>query len=559
LEDRSIKLPKYQFRRSAMAGACRASLSFLSPPPVSTTPTARFRLKQILSASASLSLPSKAKRRKNYLRTKILKTLTKPLPTIPPPETAPAEPPLPVATPPQSVSASDEPSTTGEVDEVESLQVSQTVDNAGKFGGIIGKISADSVFKLSAFVIGFFVLETLVVQLLFGTSEKGKNALVSESGNDKLGSPFGDVNEVELGEKIAQIRAMAREARESEKRKLPKGEQEIGIENEVSARLVKLQKNLHSKKDVIPGSLINSLGLFGNGEDDSNDIDVSGEDEESVPLMFKKKHRFKSPSVKTRSTPKGFSGSKDSNGSVKGNMNGASRKNGVGATRKEKGMKAGSSQGSPLRNGENVVPKKETLRNATESGAVQGAAEATNSKKGGIENLSVTKENTRSNKNSDSVDSSSHGNGKRPVKNNLKDKRSALATDIWWSKLPYVLAILVQRTEHEGEGGFYVIKDSPEAADQRNSYTVAFQDRSDANNFCFLLESFLEGLEDLSVDIVPLPVKELHEAVKSESKKVVVVRKGQLKLYAGQPLEEVEITLRSMIEQNQRAGDSDKL
>ncbi|CAN1324543.1 hypothetical protein LINPERPRIM_LOCUS33146 [Linum perenne] len=532
-----------------MAGACRASLSISSPPPVNTT-ARRFPLTSILSASASFS---KSHPRKNYLRTKILRTLNKPLPTLPPPEISPPEPLLPVAIPlPLFYEPSDAPSiSAGEMDDVESLQASSTVDNAGELGWILGKISANSVLKVAVFAIGFFALEAVVVRLLFRTSEK-EDRLASSGKSDKMGSPIGNAgyfNESELGEKIGEIRAMAREARESEKKKLPKDEQEIGIDKEVSARLVKLKKKLESKKDMFPASLINTLGLFGNGEDDMNSNDVSGEDEPvPLPLMVKKKHRFRSPSIKTMTAPRGFSGSKDSNGSVKGNQNGESRKSGIGASTKEKGMKAGSSS----RNSGNVGPKEENLRKETESGAVQGTAEATNSRKGGIENLSVTKGKKRSSKNSNSVDSLSRGDGERRVKNNLKDKRSALVTDIWWSKLPYVLAILMRRgTEDEGEEGFYVVQLAPAAAGQRNSCTVAFEDRSDAKNFSFLLECFFEGLEEFSVDVVPVPVRKLQEEMKSESKKVVVVRKGELKLYAGQPFEEVEMALRSMIEQSQ--------
>ncbi|CAN1857612.1 hypothetical protein LINPERHAP1_LOCUS42558 [Linum perenne] len=428
------------------------------------------------------------------------------------------------------------------MDDVESLQASSTVDNAGELGWILGKISANSVLKVAVFAIGFFALEAVVVRLLFRTSEK-EDRLASSGKSDKLGSPIGNAgyfNESELGEKIGEIRAMAREARESEKKQLPKDEHEIGIDKEVSARLVKLKKKLESKKDMFPASLINTLGLFGNGEDDMNNNDVS------VTLMVKKKHRFRSPSIKTMTAPRGFSGSKDSNGSVKGNQNGESRKSGIGASTKEKGMKAGSSS----RNSGNVGPMEDNLRKETESG--MGTAEATNSRKGGIESLSVTKGKKRSSKNSNSVDSLSRGDGERRVKNNLKDKRSALVTDIWWSKLPYVLAILMRRgTEDEGEEGFYVVQLAPAAAGQRNSCTVAFEDRSDAKNFSFLLECFFEGLEEFSVDVVPVPVRKLQEEMKSESKKVVVVRKGELKLYAGQPFEEVEMALRSLIEQSQ--------
>lgn len=43
--------------------------------------------------------------------------------------------------------------------------------------------------------------------------------------------------------------------------------------------------------------------------------------------------------------------------------------------------------------------------------------------------------------------------------------------------------------------------------DDSPSYTVAFQDRGDATNFCYLLESFFEGLGDVSADVVPLTIQ----------------------------------------------------
>lgn len=48
--------------------------------------------------------------------------------------------------------------------------------------------------------------------------------------------------------------------------------------------------------------------------------------------------------------------------------------------------------------------------------------------------------------------------------------------------------------------------------------------------------------------------QELKEAVESQIIKVMVVRKGQLKLYAGQSLPEVEMALRSILEQNLNAN-----
>lgn len=140
--------------------------------------------------------------------------------------------------------------------------------------------------------------------------------------------------------------------------------------------------------------------------------------------------------------------------------------------------------------------------------------------------------------------------GKEPLPNKVIGNRSKNKIDPWWLDLPYVLVILMRRgSGSEGQGGLYTLKFSSQPQNQRDSsYTVAFEDRADANNFCFLLESLFEDLGDFSADIAPLPNKELREAIKSDNMKVIFVKKGQLPLYAGQPFEEVEMALRSLVE-----------
>ncbi|KAK7309912.1 hypothetical protein RJT34_07035 [Clitoria ternatea] len=51
--------------------------------------------------------------------------------------------------------------------------------------------------------------------------------------------------------------------------------------------------------------------------------------------------------------------------------------------------------------------------------------------------------------------------------------------------------ILIQRGSNEGSKGVYSIKSASTKQDQGDdSYTFAFEDQDNANNFCFLLESF---------------------------------------------------------------------
>lgn len=132
----------------------------------------------------------------------------------------------------------------------------------------------------------------------------------------------------------------------------------------------------------------------------------------------------------------------------------------------------------------------------------------------------------------------------------VEDKQSDKIEEFWWLKLPCVFAVLMRRgSDLEESGGLFTLKTDPEDSDA-SSYIVAFEDHADANNFCFLLDSFFEGLGDFSADIVPLLRKELQEAVKQKTMKLVVVRKGQLKLYAGQPFSEVELALQSLVEES---------
>lgn len=63
-------------------------------------------------------------------------------------------------------------------------------------------------------------------------------------------------------------------------------------------------------------------------------------------------------------------------------------------------------------------------------------------------------------------------------------------------------------SDPKGTGGLYNLKlDTGTHKQNESSYTIAFEDRCDANNFCFLLESFFEDLGDVRADIVPLSVK----------------------------------------------------
>ncbi|KAG6764933.1 hypothetical protein POTOM_032422 [Populus tomentosa] len=553
-----------------MAGTPCATFTFLSISTISipdATPH-RFRLKPLLCSTTSTSFPSKRIKRKNHLRPKILKTLTKPFPTAPLPqkETTPIQDDTFYDTPLKETLSSEE----LEADKVDEFNVSETVSSAVEHSGSVGKISVKPVLKYSGYFLGVLLFQTICAVWLFGnTDSDGKERNFNEKGNVLLDVNGNEVyvNEGELEKKISEIKVMAREARERERRELIEGDKRSELEKEIGARLVRLEKRLNSKSEKLPDSFMEYLGLFGDFEDGYGE-DASDSKVENKTLTFKKKLRFKSPSMDARSAPKGFSGLKDDSGFDISDLNGVSRKTDVRYLKKDTEGKDGNMQLNSVKNEGNKFEKKRAnLRKEMGSGTVQKIREGRSSnevpeagKSRDLETLnseSSTKENqeTTIKVERPAATSSRNGSrdpGKRPLANKFGDKQSDMQKDLWWSKLPYVLAILMRRgSEHEESGGLYALRVASQA-DQHGdfSYTIAFEDRGDANNFCYLLESFFEDLGDFSADIVPLQIKELHDAVKSHSKKVIVVKRGQLKLYAGQPFSEVEMALYSLLEQD---------
>lgn len=67
------------------------------------------------------------------------------------------------------------------------------------------------------------------------------------------------------------------------------------------------------------------------------------------------------------------------------------------------------------------------------------------------------------------------------------------------------------------------------------------------------LYSFYFSSRNLSDNNEIKIVQELHEAVKANAMKVVVVKKRQLQLYAGQPFADVEMALHSLVQGDQNA------
>ncbi|XP_012827342.1 PREDICTED: uncharacterized protein LOC105948658 [Erythranthe guttata] len=275
---------------------------------------------------------------------------------------------------------------------------------------------------------------------------------------------------------------------------------------------------------------------------------TSDERENSGALLFKKKYKFKVSSGDPVEKPKGFTGSDDAR--VKsGNsdeliksMDSDNGAVGLGGEEKQREISDVDSKGSDA---VDIVEEDKTkliseMNESTKKTRKKVAKEMGISKQGKAKGFGETKGIAPEKKNGRKVNAEA-------VKTRKSAIKSESGTELWWSNLPYVLAIIMRRG-YEGEGGegFYTLKTISETED-RTSRIVAFEDRSDANNFCYLLQSFFEDLQDFVADVVPLTVKELHEAVKSRAASVLVVKKGQLRLYAGQPLADAEVALRDMI------------
>ncbi|KAI6684095.1 hypothetical protein NL676_030008 [Syzygium grande] len=324
------------------------------------------------------------------------------------------------------------------------------------------------------------------------------------------------------------------------------------IEKEIGSRLDKLQKKL--------GPVRKSPGL-------SRKVPLEG----ASSLMFKKKLKFRSPLVeKPSANPKGFQGLQD-NGKTKkkssSEVNGEGQTGGLnhGVMESSNGEKwdelvDGKGHGSLSNDikleGDETMVFKEMRDDLHNDGVGEGQSFPqvdeevgyTRSRTGIVEEASgkrnsIGEANLRTTGNSRLQSSRSFGD----------EKQQEVTKKIRWSRcknfLAYLLFLCVEALIWKNQVDSLPLKTAPEDSDA-SSFTVAFEDRVDANNFCFLLESFFEELGDFSADIVPLLRKELQEAMKEKTMQMVVVRKGQLKLYAGQPFSDVELALQSLVEES---------
>lgn len=72
---------------------------------------------------------------------------------------------------------------------------------------------------------------------------------------------------------------------------------------------------------------------------------------------------------------------------------------------------------------------------------------------------------------------------------------------------PSQVIVMRQGSDEELDGLFTIRIPSATQDIEESTYTVAFENHVDANNFCFLLESFFDELDNFTTDVVPLPTK----------------------------------------------------
>ncbi|QHO50859.1 uncharacterized protein DS421_1g25930 [Arachis hypogaea] len=321
----------------------RAHSTFFSLVAPSTCPTRTQPV--ILALSIVSSRPSKITRRKNHLRPKILKILNpKPVVPLPPQEPSPPlEPAAPIPCPQSteenellSVEAPSE-ETHGEVDaadateEAEDLEDLQVSEATIEPKDVSGKVSASDIFKFGGVCFLGAIVYQAILSVLFimnydsrtkdgnfevNGSEK-RDLLLNGNGNSEpvTGSNVLRVmGQAVRQKKIEEIKLMARKARRIERmeKKKKKNEEEEedgddedvdyesdddlsyasspkpGIEREIGARLMKLQNRINGNKDAHKNA-----------------------HEGNEQLMFKKKLKYKYPSIKATKTPKGFPGTRD--------------------------------------------------------------------------------------------------------------------------------------------------------------------------------------------------------------------------------------------------------
>ncbi|KAF3488894.1 hypothetical protein F2Q69_00056733 [Brassica cretica] len=514
---------------AALRCAVFTSPSTILPSYSSTGKRVSFK---VIRCSSSVSIPLSSSKRKNYLRRKILRTLGPPKPQE-------------IETP-RIVPPNDDVFTKKEDDDVEELT---SVVASSEVNGVLSKLSPKLVAKYGLCLVGVFAFQTVCAVLFLGNSTEKEKTQESSSlslnlngENEGRGSSVVSLEDIEMNEKIAEIRMMAREARRSEEKSGGGGGGDIEedgslnpgggveIEREIEARLSDIERRLNSQRKGLAGLRVEPL-------------DESRNDEKS--LMFEKKYKFKGEKP-PKGNVKGFGGSNEQNGNVSDSRDGLKNAG-------EESKVAGPSDSKMISDWKEQVVIFEVDHVYSQLiliflGAAQGSEQRRPSNQ-------VMKSSSSENRKPNTEAGSGFGrigqHGEVRKGGNTMRRVKEKQNKTWWLKLPYVLRILMRSSiDQEVSEGYFTMRTEPmEQNKGQVSHMIAFEDQTDATNFSYLLESVFEDLDDFSANVVPISTKDLYNEVSSGGKNVIVVKKRQLKLYAGQPFDDVETALHTLIQE----------
>ncbi|XP_072993037.1 uncharacterized protein [Typha latifolia] len=515
------------------------SLSPLSSPPFRRT-TQRGR-GRVLHASAFPFTKPRTKRR-NHLRTKLPNTQ---IANPPNPSSLPQETHLP--SPPTHLEESS-------VTRVLVLEEVEAVGEALKEGEGVDPfpVASERLFPGPVLDLALRFAALLAVQTVVAVWFLGRRSEILEEGTVEKRVEKKEA-EVEVEEKevlelekmVGMIRAMAKEAREKERGDLAANK--YGAKQAVGQGIGRPRKNV--RQVVLDGSASSS-----NSNSKSVDRQKSGEDS-----ISKKKIRVFSSNTKTRNVAKGFGKSKPNGDAANGGYQQISYQSPVERNKKREPRPPHAEMAREIADLEyfTASPSQQEIgENKSDHDASVSTEGKVHSHVDDIDGRLPPCENHSNHfireGNIDYMPREGSPEAKQIRQNtngNRVDNNIMTGYKPWWLKLPYVLGIFIRRgMDRTGRRGLYSLKMNSSLEDEDSpSYTITFQDRGDATNFCLLLESYFEELGDVSADIVPLTIQELKKAVESSEFKVIVVPKGKLRLYAGQPLAEAETALLSLL------------
>ncbi|GJV65509.1 hypothetical protein Tco_1476337 [Tanacetum coccineum] len=226
-------------------------------------------------------------------------------------------------------------------------------------------------------------------------------------------------------------------------------------EKEVDGRLMKFRKSLEGNYKKLP----NVKGL-------RNESEGSDDGEEFGSLMFKKKYKYKSQSVDSGDKPMGFG-----NGSVQ-----TDKVNDEGV----------SSVGSNNNEPRNKLVDTEAIAGTSKELHYNNQAS----------NMETRKPQGFGQESSDTVVSAKKDDSNRNGGLNGRKGSHYVAVHI--------------RGEEDEESGLFIIR-SDSQTQTGLAHTVAFEDHGETMNFCYLLESFFEDLEDFNTNIQAVQLSSQRE------------------------------------------------